>query len=275
MKLLRIATQNGPRWGVLDQERVRLAPLSAGPLAAHLHDIKRISSLVSEEPLGSKHSEYKILAPLDTPAQFIGVGLNYRDHAIETGLPIPKAPITFGLLQTSIIGPGDAIIIPPFATRVDWEAELGIVIGQSGTDISIDDAINYVAGYVIINDVSERQVQNDEGQWGRSKSFNTFKPMGPWIVTRDEIGDASDLAIELWVNGVLKQSSTTAELIFGVSEIVSRLSASTTLLSGSVISTGTPPGIGHSRVPPEYLNAGDEVKITIEGIGTLTNPISR
>ncbi|CAB4760224.1 unannotated protein [freshwater metagenome] len=134
--------------------------------------------------------------------------------------------------------------------------------------------MNHVAGYVIINDVSERQVQFDEGQWGRSKSFNSFKPMGPWIVTQEELGDASNLQIQLWVNGVLKQSSTTSELIFGVREIVSRLSSSVTLLSGSVISTGTPFGIGHSRVPPEYLKSGDEVTITIEGLGTLVNPVS-
>ena len=215
-----------------------------------------------------------MLAPIQAPPQFIGVGLNYRDHAIEAGAPIPISPITFGFLRTAIIGPGDAIIIPPFSSKVDWEAELGIVIGKSGTDISVEDAMDHVAGYVIINDVSERQVQFDEGQWGRSKSFNSFKPLGPWIVTQDELGDASNLKIQLWVNGVLKQSSTTSELIFGVREIVSRLSTSVTLLSGSVISTGTPFGIGHSRVPPEYLKSGDEVSIAIEGLGTLVNPVS-
>ena len=274
MKLLSIMTQNGPRWGVLEQDRVRLAPQNSGPLQTHLGDLALISKILSTEPLGPKLSECKLLAPIQTPPQFIGVGLNYRDHAIEAGAPIPTSPITFGFLQTAIIGPGDAIIIPPFSSKVDWEAELGIVIGKSGTDISVEDAMDHVAGYVIINDVSERQVQFDEGQWGRSKSFNSFKPMGPWIVTQEELGDASNLQIQLWVNGVLKQSSTTSELIFGVREIVSRLSSSVTLLSGSVISTGTPFGIGHSRVPPEYLKSGDEVSIAIERLGTLVNPVS-
>ena len=239
MKLLSIMTQNGPRWGVLEQDRVRLAPQNSGPLQTYLGDLALISKILSTEPLGPKLSECKLLAPIQ-----------------------------------AIIGPGDAIIIPPFSSKVDWEAELGIVIGKSGTDISVEDAMDHVAGYVIINDVSERQVQFDEGQWGRSKSFNSFKPLGPWIVTQDELGDASNLKIQLWVNGVLKQSSTTSELIFGVREIVSRLSTSVTLLSGSVISTGTPFGIGHSRVPPEYLKSGDEVSIAIEGLGTLVNPVS-
>lgn len=250
-----------------------MAPLNAGSLAAHLFDLESIDETLSKETLQLQLSDCKLLAPVNAPPQFIGVGLNYRDHAIEAGASVPISPVTFGFLQTAIIGPGDAIVIPPFASQVDWEAEFGIVIGKPGLDIKIEDALNHVAGYVIINDVSERKVQFDEGQWGRSKSFNSFKPMGPWIVTQDELGEASNLQIQLWVNGDLKQSSTTGELIFGVREIVSRLSSSVTLLSGSVISTGTPFGIGHSRTPPEYLKSGDEVKITISGLGTLVNPV--
>ncbi len=176
-------TQNGPRSGVLEQDRIRLAPQNSGPLQTHLGDLALISKTLLTEPLGPKFSECKVLAPIQAQPQFIGVGLNYRDHAIETGATIPISPIIFGVLQTAIIGPGDAVIIPPFSSKVDWEAELGIVIGKSGTDISVEDALDHVAGYVIINDVSERQVQFDEGQWGRSKSFNSFKPLGPWIVT--------------------------------------------------------------------------------------------
>jgi len=203
----------------------------------------------------------------------IGIGLNYRDHAIESGLPIPLAPITFALFTTSIIGSGETIIIPPGSIKVDWEAELGVVIGREGRNIPVESAMDHVAGYVVINDVSEREIQSAEGQWGRAKSFDTFKPMGPWLVTCDEVPEPGNLTIELRVNGTVKQSSSTRELIFGVPELVNRLSAYTTLKPGTVISTGTPPGVGQSRTPPEFLRAGDEVSVTVERVGTIINPV--
>lgn len=214
-----------------------------------------------------------LLAPIANPPQFLGIGLNYLDHAREVNLELPVSPVTFGFLQSAIIGPGDAIELPDFTDEVDWEAELGIVIGEGGRDIPAEKALDRVAGYVIVNDVSARDIQTSEGQWGRAKSFDTFKPVGPWIVTTEELGAASGLGISLSISGVTKQASNTDQLIFDVPHLVSHLSRNTTLLPGSIISTGTPSGVGMFRSPPEFLRAGDEVRIDIEGIGTLVNPV--
>jgi len=215
----------------------------------------------------------RLLAPILDPPQFLGVGLNYRDHVAESGTVIPTEPVTFGFLRNSIIGDGETILIPPFTDQVDWEAELGVVIGKGGRDISESEALDHVAGYTIVNDVSARDIQMSEGQWGRSKSFDTFKPMGPWITTKDELGDAGGLGVSLWVNDDLKQASNTSELIFSVPRLVSLLSRCTTLYPGAVIATGTPHGVGFSRTPPEFLRDGDVVTIEIEGIGRLANPV--
>jgi 2-keto-4-pentenoate hydratase/2-oxohepta-3-ene-1,7-dioic acid hydratase in catechol pathway len=246
---------------------------SDGELRTALGDPGRLASIVSAPGTPVALSEVRMLAPIVDPPQFLGVGLNYRDHANESGMEIPSAPVTFGFLRTAIIGDGEAIRIPPFTDQVDWEAELGIVIGRAGCDIPVPEALAHVAGYTIVNDVSARDIQLAEGQWSRAKSFDTFKPMGPWIVTTDELGDAGDLRITLQVNGIEKQASTTSELIFSVPDLVSRLSRATTLLPGTVISTGTPHGVGFSRTPPEFLQPGDVVSIEIEGIGRLTNPV--
>jgi 2,4-didehydro-3-deoxy-L-rhamnonate hydrolase len=270
----RFATEQGPDWGFVDEDKVfpvggkasMLDALADGDLLGELAGDRDGRSL----DLGST----RLLAPIDDPPQFLGVGLNYRDHAAESGMEIPIEPVTFGFLRNSIIGDGETIKIPPFTNQVDWEAELGIVIGRGGCDIAKEDALGHVAGYTIVNDVSARDIQQSEGQWGRAKSFDSFKPMGPWIVTTDALGDASGLKISLWVNDELKQSSTTSELIFTVPELVSRLSRSTTLFPGAVISTGTPHGVGFSRTPPEFLKTDDVVAIEIEGIGRLTNPVA-
>lgn len=215
----------------------------------------------------------RLLAPIPQPPQFMGVGLNYRDHAMEAGLAVPESPVTFGFLPSAVTNPGDPIEIPAFTDQVDWEAELGIVIGTGGRDILESEATERIAGYVLINDVSARDVQMEEGQWSRAKSFDTFKPMGPWVTTADELGAAGNLAIKLWVNDELKQSSGTHELIFDVPYLVSFLSRSITLQTGAVISTGTPAGVGFGRDPQEYLRHGDSVTIEIEGIGRMTNPV--
>ena len=183
------------------------------------------------------------------------------------------APVTFGFLNSAITDPGVPIELPPFTREVDWEVELAIVIGRGGADILRDQAMSAVAGYTIVNDLSARDIQLSEGQWGRAKSFDTFKPMGPWITTTDELGSAEALGVKLWVNDEIKQDSSTAQLIFDVPTLVSRLSASTTLRPGMVISTGTPHGVGFARKPPEYLRPGDIVTLEIEGIGRLTNPV--
>jgi len=217
--------------------------------------------------------EVQLLAPLAAPPQFIGVGLNYRDHAAESGLEVPIAPVTFAFLASSVADPGAPIVLPRFSDKIDWEVELAIVIGSGGRDIPLDKALEGVAGYTIVNDVSARDIQLQEGQWGRAKSFDSFKPMGPWITTVDELGDAGAIDVRLWVNDVIKQESNTRELIFDVPAIVSALSAATTLLPGAVISTGTPSGVGFARKPPEYLQSGDTVTLEIDGIGRLSNPV--
>lgn len=275
MRLVRIGTSDGDRYGLIDDGHVVVAPGPIADLAAVVADLDGFATTTVEHGERIPISAAKLLSPLAECSQFIGVGLNYRDHAIEAGLSIPEAPITFTFWPASICGPGDPIVIPPFSTKVDWEAELAVVIGKGGSDIPLDRAMQHVAGYTIVNDVTDRQIQDDEGQWGRAKSLNTFKPMGPWIVTADELGDGSGLQIELWVNDVLKQSSSTDELVFSVPELVSRLSASATLVPGAVISTGTPPGVGHARTPAEYLTDGDLVRVAVEGIGELVNPVCR
>ncbi len=273
MRLVSIASGADTRWGALEDGGIRLAPAAWGPIEPNLADVQATCARIADVPLDASLLSSRRLAPVPNPPQLIGIGLNYRDHAIESGLPIPTAPIAFAFFTTSIIASGEPIVVPPGSTKVDWEAELGVVIGREGRNIPVESAMEHVAGYVVLNDVSEREIQSAEGQWGRAKSFDTFKPMGPWLVTRDEVPEPSNLAIELRVNGAVKQSSSTRELVFGVAELVSRLSASTTLRSGTVISTGTPPGVGQSRTPPEFLRAGDEVSVTIERVGTIVNPV--
>jgi len=272
MRIARFDSPTGRHWGFVDGDVIRAVRIGPG-LVDVIGDDDLLTSLSRSSNGTFSLSEVRLLAPLETPPQFIGVGLNYRDHAVESGFSIPTEPVTFGFLRNSIVGPGEAICLPPFTSAVDWEAEMAIVIGRGGKDIAAIDALSHVAGYTIINDVSARDLQESEGQWSRAKSFDGFKPMGPWIVTTDELGSAADLDISLTVNGVTKQASNTRELIFDVPYLVSHLSRATTLLPGAVISTGTPAGVGTSRRPPEYLRAGDEVSITIEGIGTLTNPV--
>ena len=269
----RFANGQGQTWGFVEGDKAYTIGDKA-PLLEAISDRELLGELskVRESPIDL--DSVRLLAPVPDPPQFIGVGLNYRDHAEESGMNIPDQPITFGFFRNSIVGDGDAIRIPKFTEQVDWEAELGIVIGRGGCDISEREALGHVAGYTIVNDVSARDIQMSEGQWGRSKSFDSFKPMGPWIATTDDLGDASDLSISLWVNDDMKQSSTTSELIFTVPQLVSLLSRSTTLYPGAVISTGTPHGVGFSRTPPEFLKAGDVVTIEIEGIGRLSNPVA-
>lgn len=269
----RYANHGGAGWGLIEDDQLFPADEDVALVEA-LADNELLQRVSKAKKAPIPLDEVSLLAPMPDPPQFLGVGLNYRDHAAEAGMEIPTDPVTFGLYKTSIIGDGDTIEMPPFSDENDWEAELGIVIGSGGRDIPEEDALGHVGGYTIINDVTARDIQMSEGQWGRSKSFDTFKPMGPWIVTPDVLGDASDLSISLWVNDDLKQSSHTSELIFSVTQIVSLLSRSTTLLPGTVITTGTPHGVGFSRTPPEFLKDGDTVSIEIEGIGRLSNPVA-
>ena len=200
--------------------------------------------------------------------KIICVGLNFRDHAKESGLPLPEQPILFMKATTAICGPNDDVIIPKGSRKTDWEVELGVVIGEVARSVPLERALDYVAGYLVVNDLSEREFQLEQGgQWVKGKSCDTFGPLGPMLVTRDEIPDPQNLSMWLEVNGQRYQNGTTAEMIFGVAHLVSYISRYMTLMPGDVISTGTPAGVGLGQRPPKYLQAGDVVELGIEGLG--------
>ena len=224
--------------------------------------------------------DVQLLAPLEPRQDLIALGLNYKTHVAETtgatkqAAP-PKQPILFGKAATSVIGPDDEIRFDPkVTTQVDWEVELAVVIGRLGRDIKADRALDYIFGYTVANDVSARDLQFlDGGQWYRGKSLDTFCPLGPWIVTTDELGDARGLRLTLRVNGVTKQDASTDDLIFAIPEVVASASSGRTLYPGDVILTGTPGGVGFTRTPPEFLKRGDLVEAEIERIGVLRNRV--
>ncbi|MGH9445748.1 MAG: fumarylacetoacetate hydrolase family protein [Terriglobia bacterium] len=218
-------------------------------------------------------SSVRLRAPISRPGKITCVGLNYADHAREGGQEPPAAPIFFLKAHNTIIGPDDPIVLPPNSEKVDYEAEFAVVLGKPGRRISEDRAYEHVAGYTILNDVSARDMQFGDNQWFRGKSCDTFAPTGPWIVTRDEVPDPHNLRISLTLNGQTMQDSSTSNLIFRVPFLVSYLSQSLTWETGDLISTGTPPGVGVHRAPPVFLKAGDTVSITVERLGTLTNPV--
>jgi 2-keto-4-pentenoate hydratase/2-oxohepta-3-ene-1,7-dioic acid hydratase in catechol pathway len=214
----------------------------------------------------------KLLAPIPNPSKIIAIGLNYRDHAREQGTAIPDRPIIFAKFPTSVIGPGDVITWDPALTeRVDYEAELGFVVGKTARNVRPEDAYDYIAGYTCVNDVSARDLQFGDKQWVRGKSLDTFCPIGPALVTVDEIPDPHQLAIRAVLNGQVMQDSNTRELIFGVPELLSFISRAFTLLPGDVVATGTPHGVGVFRDPPVFLKDGDKIVIEVEGIGRLEN----
>lgn len=272
MRIARFEHSDAVGWGFVEDSMVFPVPVGSGSLLGALAlSTSDLASVRGDtgDPIGL--DEVRLLSPVPHPPQFMGIGLNYRDHAAEAGLTLPDSPVMFGLLPSAVTDPEGPIQLPVFTHEVDWEVELGIVIGRGGRDIPESDAIDHVAGYVLVNDVSARDVQMGDGQWSRGKSFDTFKPMGPWVTTTDELGAADNLAIQLWVNDELKQSSTTSQLVFDVPYLVSFLSRSMTLRTGAVITTGTPPGVGFARDPQEYLRPGDVVTMEIEGIGRMTN----
>jgi len=205
-----------------------------------------------------------------TPPKFLAIGLNYIDHAKESGNPIPEYPVVFYKAETCIVGANDKTMLPPDSTHTDWEVELGVVIGRKARHVSVEDGLKYVAGYCVINDVSERDYQLKKGgsQWSKGKGCDTFGPIGPWLVTTDEIKDPQNLDMWLDVNGTRRQTGNTRTMIFGVAALVSDLSKCMTLLPGDVITTGTPPGVGLGMKPePQFLKPGDVVTLGIKGLG--------
>lgn len=221
-------------------------------------------------PLG----EVRLRAPVPAPGKVVCIGLNYRDHAAESGMPIPERPVLFSKYANSIIGPGDPVVVPPEAGKIDYEAELGVVIGRRCSRVTTGEAGRYVAGYVCANDVSSRSLQFATPQWMLGKAIDTFCPIGPWLVTVDEIGDAGALAISCSVNGEVRQDSNTKEMIFGVAELVSSLSQTMTLEPGDLVITGTPAGVGAGFDPPRFLAPGDVMRVEIEGLGVLENEVT-
>ncbi len=210
--------------------------------------------------------------PIIRPGKIVCVGLNYKDHAEEQGVELPAAPLLFAKFTTSLIGPGDPIVIPSLVTKCDYEAELGVVIGRTIRGVSKENAFEAVAGYVVANDVSARDLQFSDGQWTRGKSPDTFCPVGP-LVPASDVSDPHALGIRAILNGETVQDSTTANLIFGIDEIVSYITQTSTLEEGDLILTGTPAGVGVFRDPQRLLQPGDEITIEIDGVGSLTNPV--
>ncbi|MCB1023914.1 MAG: fumarylacetoacetate hydrolase family protein [Acidobacteria bacterium] len=234
---------------------------------------KAKSALENDRLPKLERENVKLCSPVPVPKKIICIGLNYRNHAIESGMEIPKSPIIFSKFSTCVVGSNEAILLPGGSTQVDYEAELAFVIGRKASRVRSEDAMDYVLGYTNLNDVSARDFQFADGQWQRGKSCDTFAPMGEYIATADEIKDPHDLRIQFRLNGETLQDSTTAELIFKIPELIEFLSRSITLEPGDVIATGTPPGVGFARKPPIYLKDGDIAEVEIEGLGILRNPV--
>ena len=280
MRLVTFTAEAGsPQVGVIAGEQVipiegyadMVGLLSAGDSALAVAD--KISrgerSSKTRYPLNS----VTLLAPVARPGKIIAVGLNYRDHALETKQPIPTTPIIFAKFPSSINGPEADVVLPGDDPQSDYEAELAVVIGRKAKAVSEADALNYVAGYMPLNDVSARRWQFADKQWVRGKSPDTFCPTGPWLTTRDEVSDPHALGIRMRVNGVVVQNSNTSNLIFGVPALIAFLSAAITLDAGDIIATGTPGGVGVFRDPPVFLKAGDVMEVDIEGLGVLRNRV--
>ena len=219
-------------------------------------------------------ADVRLLAPISKPPKFIFVGLNYRDHALETKSPIPTTPTIFSKYSNTVIGPGEPIVLPKNSTQPDYEAEFAFVIGKGGRHIAAGDWRQHVGGYTIVNDVSARDFQMATSQWMIGKTFDTFAPMGPYVVTPEEVPDPHALGISLRIGDEVLQQSNTSELIFKIPELIAFLSSVFTLEPGDVVSTGTPAGVGFARKPPRFLKPGDEVVIHVDRIGELRNPVA-
>ncbi|MCZ7889327.1 MULTISPECIES: fumarylacetoacetate hydrolase family protein [Agrobacterium] len=271
MKLMRIGQPGQEKPAILDAEgKVR-------DLSAHVKDIggdaispeglKKIAAI----DLGTLPvlNEERIGACVAGTGKFICIGLNFSDHAAETGATVPPEPVIFMKATSAIVGPNDNVTIPRGSEKTDWEVELGVVIGKTAKYVSEADALDYVAGYCVSHDVSERAFQTERaGQWTKGKSCDTFGPIGPWLVTKDEITDPQNLGMWLKVNGQTMQDGSSKTMVYGVAHVVSYLSQFMSLHPGDVISTGTPPGVGMGQKPPRYLKAGDVVELGIEGLGS-------
>jgi 2,4-diketo-3-deoxy-L-fuconate hydrolase len=271
MKLVRYGTDGREKPGLIDSEG-RLRDLSVAietidQLTLSPQGLNSLRSIATDSLPRVKGSP-RLGVPFTGISKIVGVGLNYRDHAREAGMPIPSEPILFMKATTCISGPCDPILLPPGSTKTDWEVELAIVIGTVARHVAVEQALDHVAGYCVANDVSEREYQLERGtQWDKGKGCDTFGPLGPWLVTADEITDPQDLHLWLELNGQRVQDGSTANMVFGCAELVSYISRFMTLLPGDVIVTGTPPGVGLGMKPQRFLKAGDTLRLGIDGLG--------
>lgn len=271
MKLLRYGAPGRERPGLLDEQGVVrdlngvVSDLAGAALQPDA--LKKIAALDPSE-LPSVSSPERLGPCVSGVGKFICIGLNYADHAAESGMPVPDEPVMFMKATSAITGPNDALIRPRGGDKTDWEVELGIVIGEPASYVSEGEAASHIAGYCVVHDVSERSFQLDRGgQWSKGKSCDSFGPVGPWLVTPDEVGDPLKLNLWLTVNGKTYQNGNTDQMVYGPAFLVHYLSQFMTLHPGDIISTGTPPGVGMGQKPPVYLNAGDVVELGVEKLG--------
>jgi len=275
MRLIRFGPRNDEKPGILDADGRRRdlsAHFSQWDAVFFVSDgLNRLKQILhtGSSTLPTVSDDVRWAAPIARPGKVICIGLNYSDHAAESGMPIPEEPIVFLKASNTVVGPYDDVLIPRGSKKTDWEVELGVIIGREARYLTpSDDASEYIAGYAISHDVSERAFQLEHGgQWTKGKSCDTFNPLGPWLSTPDEISDPDSLQMRLWVNGVQRQHGNTATMIFSAATLVHYLSQFMTLQPGDLISTGTPPGVGLGMKPPQYLSSGDIVELEIEHLG--------
>ncbi len=279
MKLLRYGKLGSEKPGIIDSEgKIRdlsnvLADIDAGTLTDEsLNDIRKMDL----QKLPEANDIDRIGCPVANVGKLICIGLNYSDHAKESNMPIPTEPVVFMKATSAIIGPNDDVLLPAGSKKGDWEVELAVVIGKTARNVSESNALEHVAGYTICNDVSEREWQLEHGsQWSKGKSFDTFAPIGPWLVTKDEIKDPHNLPMWLDLNGKRMQTGNTNTMIFGIEKLISYLSYFVTLNPGDIVSTGTPPGVGMGIKPEAvYLKAGDQMRVGIDGLGEQQQNVS-
>jgi len=279
MKLLRYGPKGKEKPGILDKDgKIRslhkvIADLDGGALSpAGLAKLKKLNV----EKLPVVKGRPRIGACVANPQKFIAIGLNYSDHAAESGMTVPPEPIVFTKQVSCLSGPNDTVTLPPKSEKSDWEVELGVIIGRKAKNIKEVDALKHVAGYCTINDLSERAFQTERhGQWTKGKSYDTFGPIGPYLVTKDEVKDPQNLHMWLDLNGKRVQDGNTKTMVYGVAYLVAYLSQFFTLMPGDIITTGTPPGVGMGMKPPQFLKPGDKMVIAIEGLGVQRQVVKR
>jgi 2-keto-4-pentenoate hydratase/2-oxohepta-3-ene-1,7-dioic acid hydratase in catechol pathway len=270
MKLLRYGAPGEEKPGLLHEGKIRDLSGVIGDFAGTVLGRKSLARIKALDPaaLPLVEGRPRIGAPVGLVPKFLGIGLNYRDHAEETGMPIPEVPIIFAKASSCVSGPYDPVLAPKDFQRMDYEVELAVVIGERAKHVAEAEALDHVAGYCICNDVSERSLQKGgPGEWIKAKSYDTFGPLGPWLVTKDDIPDPQHLDLALDLNGARMQTGNTSTMIFTVAQLVAYISKFMTLMPGDVITTGTPPGVGMARNPRVFIKPGDEIHATISGLG--------